>query len=127
MLPDVKKQNFLDFSVDVNSVRVLPELKQRAISSPLDDDSGKKIKYSAGTDISQAVHKAGLPFNANLPDWRAALDRLSSNDRKALVADGILYGNPDDGYDEDLVPQWSLYEAYHWEQTFPANDSERNE
>lgn len=122
-LPDPEKDNFVDFSVTVEGQTLEPELEQRAISSPVEYDSQKPSPYRAGTDITSAVLKAGLPVNAKLPEWQKAIKALPADKRVQLVKQGVLYPDSLDAHGavETYGPQWSLRETYHWEQTFPAN------
>lgn len=119
-LPVAGKENFVDFSVMVDGQAVTPELEQRAISAPVDNDNAA-TQYPEGRDMTSVVRQTGLPLNANLPAWRSKLRDLPHDVRKRLVKEGVLFGEPGDGTADDLSPQWSLRETYHWQQTFPAN------
>lgn len=119
-LPDRSKENFVDFSVTADGKVIRPELEVRAISAPFDDAADKAGLYPDGSDMTDAVLKAGLPVNANLKTWQKALNALSAGSRKKLTEDGLLYDDGGDGSADSFSPQWSMKETYHWEQDFPT-------
>jgi hypothetical protein len=120
-LPNDKDNNFVVFSVVANGQRIEPSLEQRAISSPVETDEKVRKGPAAGTDLTARVLEAGLPLNPNLPSWKEKLRSLPHEVRERLLHENILYDT--DGTADEIQPQWSLRETFHWEQTFPAGQS----
>lgn len=120
VLPQPDKDNFVGFTVKVDGEQIRPELHIRALSAPVDGDA-QKPAFPPDTDMTEAVHRAGLPINAGLESWKAKLSAMSDDARKVLVSEGLLYDGDGDASPDGLSPQWSMRETYHWQQTFPAD------
>lgn len=119
-LPNVSNENFVGFSVSVDNHNIKPTLEVKAISAPVGEVSAGKLNYRADTDITDKILQSGLPINANSKNWHIALKNLSANTRTKLIKNGLLYDDTGDGSVVGVLPQWSMRETYHWNQTFPA-------
>jgi hypothetical protein len=125
VLPEPGAENFVGFTVKADDQPIAPELHVQAISAPVDDDA--KPAFPQGADMTEAVRRAGLPVNAGLESWKSTLAEMPRSRREALVAEGLLYDDGGDASPDGIVPQWSMRETYHWEQTFPAGEAVRIE
>src|SRR5690606_22602308 len=95
VLPQPDKDNFVYFSVTVDGEQIRPELHIRALSAPVGGDA-QQPAFPPDTDMTEAIHRAGLPINAGLESWKAKLSAMSDEERKALVSEGLLYDGDGD-------------------------------
>lgn len=106
---DVLDDDIFNFVVDVDGVRLEPELEMRA--------------FSLNLDITDDLLAAGVPVNhlrRDIGEFLAALDEDTKTD---WIARGILYhdyfDDPDYSVDEHW-PLWTMRSTYWWWATFPA-------
>ncbi|PON10574.1 hypothetical protein C2W62_49355, partial [Candidatus Entotheonella serta] len=118
VLPQPGRDNFVGFTVKADGTQIRPELFVRAFSAAVDETA--KPAFPQGSDMTEAVRRAGLPINAGLESWKSTLSAMPEAQRKALVSEGLLYDGDGDASPDGLSPQWSMRETYHWQQKFPA-------
>ncbi|MGH6907788.1 MAG: DUF4424 family protein, partial [Aestuariivirga sp.] len=100
-VPERNKENFMNFAVTVDGVKVEPTLEMRALSG--------------GLDVTDLVTALGLPFNPLADETRAALAAIPREKLGPLIAMGAAVN-----FDGGALPAWSLKSTYYWQQKFPA-------
>jgi hypothetical protein len=105
---DTSSDNFLDFSVVQDGVRIKPELQQQI--------------YVGGIDMTAILAAAKVPLNPlrnTTADAIAKLPKATIDDwtvRGLIIADVFNDGSGDK---MSYVPMWTLKSAYYWKTTFP--------
>ena len=112
------QENAIDFIAMVNGKKVAVRAERRAIlEPPWDEQRPASGRYDApGKDVTALLKGYGLPLSWQHQEIATMIDRLPQTVKNKLKADGLV--NFFDG--EPPMPQWSIVERYHWNQTFPA-------
>jgi hypothetical protein len=100
-VPERNKENFMNFAVTVDGVKVEPELEMRALSG--------------GLDVTNLVKLLGVPLNPLADEARKALAAVDRDKLADLMAMGAVAVSA-----EGVSPAWSLKSTYYWQQRFPA-------
>jgi len=117
--PDGPPENPMRFSVTVDGRSVPVALAKKAMVD--------------GIDVTDTLRELRIPLEPYAEEVEAALKRLDTDNLRRLASrriiqvlfgDGSEYGEngregPIDPGSE-IVPNWVLSAAYHWQQTFPA-------
>ncbi len=94
--------NFVGFTVTADGRRITPQVEQRA--------------FYKGRDVTDIVHRAGVPLSLNDPRFSDIMEKLSKPQRKILEDAGL--GDSESGEEEH--PHWLVRTKFWWHQTFPA-------
>ena len=101
--------NLLAFKTVVDGKPVTAELEQKALVN--------------GADYTGWLKARGVPLAPYLDGTRAALDKMSPEDKARAVALNLAIPEEYDqgqGMETHLSPAWTMKATYHWMQTFPA-------
>jgi hypothetical protein len=93
--------NFMGFALTVDGKKIEAKADERAVLN--------------GRDVTAQIRAAGLPVNVVGGAMVKTLDRLSPEQRKALIAQNVL-----EGEGEDIHPHWIARTSFWWHQVFPA-------
>ena len=102
------RENFVDFTVEVDGVKISPELESRAF---LLEDPNKEV-----TADLQAL---GLLVSPVREDFYRLLERLPAERQKDLEDRKILEIYRSERQDPTFTPLWELRTSYYWKQLFP--------
>jgi hypothetical protein len=105
--PGEAKDNFLNFSVEVNSEKLEPKLQQRA--------------FAAGLDVTDDLARVGIALVPGAAGQQEAIDRLDPGTLEDFISRGIVVKDEYDagnGWETHYAPVWSLQSAYWWTMTF---------
>lgn len=111
-LPGDAKDNFLDFSVEINGKAVTPNLQQRA--------------FAVGLDVTQLLRDARISLVPYADGMQKALNALPGDivtdfeNRGIVTIDSYDAGQ---GMQHDVAPIWTLKSAYWWKMRFPAGQT----
>lgn len=100
-VPEPDKENFMNFAVTVDGVRIEPRLEMRALSG--------------GLDVTDMVMALNLPLNPLAEETRKAVAAVPRDKLAELIAKGAVAVSED-----SVSPAWSLKSTYYWQQNFPA-------
>ncbi|HUR43816.1 MAG TPA: DUF4424 family protein, partial [Aestuariivirga sp.] len=100
-VPERNKENFMNFAVTVDGVKVEPKLEMRALSG--------------GLDVTELVKAVGVPLNPLADETRQALAAVDRDKLAGLMGMGAVAVSED-----GVSPAWSLKSTYYWQQRFPA-------
>lgn len=94
------------------------EFKTKVNGKPVQLDHVEQA-FLNGKDISNRLRAAGLPLNADHPDFNAIINRMNPAARQALVSDRVIVADGSDG-NPVWGPLWTLRTTVTRQQTFPA-------
>lgn len=106
-VPHPGTENFLDFSTKADGKPVATEVEVKA--------------FGNGVDQTALLRRLGVPLYPNV-DYDG-LTALPKTQRDQLIDLGLAAVNEFDsgqGWEQHVVPMWTLKTTYHFQQTFPA-------
>ncbi|WP_225768653.1 DUF4424 domain-containing protein [Inquilinus sp. Marseille-Q2685] len=106
-VPHPGTENFLDFSTKADGKPVATEVEVKA--------------FGNGVDQTALLRRLGVPLYPDV-DYDG-LTGLPKAQRDELIALGLAAVNEFDsgqGWEQHVVPSWTLKTTYHFQQTFPA-------
>ncbi len=108
-VPNFDSENFMDFAVTQDGVRIEPQLEQKVFAGTL--------------DVTAELEKQGIPKIAANEAAFAKLNALPEDVAKDWVARGFLIRNtpaPGEPQAAENDPNWRVTTTYWWRTTFPA-------
>ncbi len=108
-IPDMDKDNFVDFHTTVDGVPVQAMIEQKA--------------FKNGVDQTALLKSLGVPLAPLQATTGQALDKLSPADAQKLVKLEMAVDQEYDvgkGMEHHYGAAWTLKTTYYWEQVFPA-------
>ncbi|GAN51465.1 DUF4424 domain-containing protein [Methylobacterium radiotolerans] len=110
-IADPKHDNFLRFTTEVDGRPVDSQVEQRAFVTP----AGKPE-----VEVTGRLRSLGIPLVPTVEATEAALAALSEDQRRRLVADGLLVAQEMGNGTTSLFPVWTLRSKFWRRQIFPA-------
>lgn len=101
-IPSTDPVNFVDFTVTVDGAKVTPKIQQKA--------------FLGGIDVTDKLAATSLPVSSLDPAFHDKLAALPADAIKALIADGLVEGEPAEP--DTLFPLWSWDVQFYWPMTF---------
>ncbi|SFE34248.1 DUF4424 domain-containing protein [Methylobacterium sp. 13MFTsu3.1M2] len=110
-IADPKHDNFLRFTTEVDGRPVDSQVEQRAFVTP----AGKPE-----VEVTGRLRSLGIPLVPTAEATEAALAALGADQRRGLVADGLLEPQDMGKGTTSLFPVWTLRSKFWRRQVFPA-------
>lgn len=110
-IADPKHDNFLRFTTEVDGRPVDSQVEQRAFVTP----AGKPE-----VEVTGRLRSLGIPLVPTVEATEAALAALGADQRRGLVADGLLEPQDMGKGTTSLFPVWTLRSKFWRRQVFPA-------